>query len=515
MLPPARFLAWSLAGFVAFCLAGPGRAADQPQWGQRHSRNMVSAETGLPEGFDAGTRDQRTGQIELPEPSGVRWVARLGGQAYGTPIVAGGRVFVGTNNDVPRDARIEGDRGVLMCFDQQTGDFLWQLVVPKFVEVKWADWQRIGITSPPTVEGDRAYLVSNRCEVLCLDVGGMADGNQGPYTDEARHMAPAGDDPLEPTAKDADIVWAFDMHEELSVEPHNGSNCSVLADGDTLYVCTSNGVEWTHSFVVHPEAPTAIALDKHTGKLLARDQFGIGGDIVHGQWSSPALGIVGGEKHLYLGAGNGFLYAFKARRPAPPAGETPPLENVWRFNGHPLAQTQDEVPLEHCHDTHSYLITAVPVFYKERVYVACTQEVFHGKKEGWLVCLDAAGTGDITRSGIVWAYDELGGSVSTVAIHEGLVYAAGFDGKLHCLDAETGRAHWVHDAGRPVWGSPLVADGKVYLGTGSRRLWILRAGKQREVINEIVMRDGIFCTPTAADGTLFVATRKHLYAIGE
>ncbi|GAG10887.1 unnamed protein product, partial [marine sediment metagenome] len=185
-------------------------AEDQPQWGQRDSRNMVSSETGLPESFEPGTRNSQTGNIDLPDGSGVKWVARLGSQTCGSPVVAGGKIFVGTNNDAVRDKRIQVDYGVLMCFDEKTGEFLWQLLVPKLMKIKWADWRYIGVTSPPSVEGDRAYLVSNRCEVLCIDVDGMADGNDGPFTDEGRHMAMADQQPIEPTERDGDIIWCYD-----------------------------------------------------------------------------------------------------------------------------------------------------------------------------------------------------------------------------------------------------------------------------------------------------------------
>jgi len=461
-------------------------AADQPQWGQRNSRNMVSDEKGLPDGFDPGTRNQKTGQIDLPAGSNVKWVVRLGDQSYGSPVVAGGRVFVGPNNAAPRDPQIHGDRGVLMCFDEQTGKFLWQLVVPKLEEIKWADWYYIGLTSPPTLQRDRAYLVSNRCEVLCLDVRGKFH-----------------------------LLWRFDMPAALGVRPHNGSNCSILLRGDLLYVCTSNGVDWTHNQVANPQAPSVVVLNKRTGKLVARDQFGIGADIIHGQWSSLALGAVGQRTLLFFGAGNGHLYAFDALDSSSSLVDGGPklLKPVWQINGHPLAQTQEHTPIEHCHNTHSYEVTGSPVFYKNRVYVAFTQEPFHGLKDGWLTCLDATRSGDITRGGILWSYDKIAASISTVAIEDGLVYAAGFDGRLHCLDAETGRCYWVHDAGKPIWGSPLVADGKVYLGTGAQTFWVLAAGKQRKVISRIRMRDGIFTTPTAANGTLFVATNKHLYAV--
>lgn len=504
-------------------------AADQPQWGDRHTRNMVSQEKRLPETFDAGTRN-RSGEIELPPGSHVKWVARLGGQSYGSPIVAGGRIFVGTNNDTPRDPRMKGDRGVLMCFDEKTGEFLWQLCLPKATKIKWSDWHSIGITSPPTIEGDRAYLVSNRGEVMCLDVRGMADGNQGLFKDEGRLMAEEGQPPLVPGAKDADILWMYDMPATLGVTPHNGTNCSILLDGDLLYVCTSQGVDWTHKFVLHPEAPSLIVLDKHTGQLIARDDFRIGPDITHGSWSSPALGQVGEKRLGFYGGGSGVLYAFEpvsAKSPfAPRKGATSAernatlasatlLTNVWRFNGNPLAQTGSAPPADHQHDSTSYEVTAMPIFYKNRLYVIFTQEAFHNMKLGRLACIDATKTGDVTRGALIWAYDKIGASVSTVAIADGLVYAAGFDGRLHCLDAETGRCYWIHEAGGAIWGSPLVADGKVYLGSGGKQtLWVLAAGKELKVISRIRTRDGIFTTPTAANGMLYVVTNKHLYAVG-
>ncbi|MBN2476945.1 MAG: PQQ-binding-like beta-propeller repeat protein [Pirellulales bacterium] len=507
---------WLVLFFPGDCLHWL-RAADRPQWGQQYTRNMVSDETGLPETFEPGMRNAQTGDIDLPPEGGVKWVARLGDQSYGTPIVAGGKVFVGTNNGVPRDPRMQGDRGVLMCFDEKTGEYLWQLVVPKLEDsrVKWGDWQSIGLTSPPTIDGKRAYLVSNRCEVMCLDVEGMADGNDGPYTDEGRHMAVEDRPPLEPGPGDADIVWFFDMIRQTKAEPHNGANCSILMHGDLLYICTANGVEWTHTRVLNPDAPSLIVLNKKTGELVARDSFGIGPDITHGQWSSPATGPVGGQWLGFYAAGNGYVYAYKMLDPDKLGREPVLLENVWKFNGHPLAQTQDHVEPDHQHDSTSYQVTAMPVLDGQRLYVPLTQEPFHGMRLGWLVCLDVTKTGDVTRSGIVWSYQDIGSTVSTVSVGDGLVYAADFGGRLHCLDAATGRPCWVHDVGGPMWGSTLLADGKIYIGSGKQVFWVLKAGRQLSVISKIRMRDGVFSTPVAANGVLYVMTRKHLYAVGK
>ena len=67
------------------------QAADQPQWGHAWTRNMVSSEKGLPDSFDPETGRN------------ILWVAPLGTHTHATPIVAGGRVYVGTNNARPRD----------------------------------------------------------------------------------------------------------------------------------------------------------------------------------------------------------------------------------------------------------------------------------------------------------------------------------------------------------------------------------------------------------------------------
>jgi outer membrane protein assembly factor BamB len=121
----------------------------------------------------------------------IKWSVRLGDSTHSTPVIAAGKVLVGTNNDQPRDPRHQGDRGVLMCFDEATGKFLWQLVVSKYPPIRnWnGDNPHLGICSSPTVEGDRVYLVTNRCEVLCLTTKGLGEGNEGPFKDEADYVS--------------------------------------------------------------------------------------------------------------------------------------------------------------------------------------------------------------------------------------------------------------------------------------------------------------------------------------
>ncbi|MDB4504894.1 PQQ-binding-like beta-propeller repeat protein, partial [Akkermansiaceae bacterium] len=143
----------------------------------------------------------------LTDAKNIKWAAKLGSQAYGNTVIAGGKVYVGTNNESPRDEKQKGDRGVLMAFDEKDGSFLWQLVIPKLGAGKVSDWEYVGLCSSPAIEGDRMWLVTNRGEVICLDVNGMANGNDGPYKDEAKYSAAEdGGTPIEVTDQSADIL---------------------------------------------------------------------------------------------------------------------------------------------------------------------------------------------------------------------------------------------------------------------------------------------------------------------
>lgn len=519
--------------FVA-ALAAPafevsiGRADDSPQWGERFTRNLVSNEHHLPDRFVPGRRDAESGLADPATTRNVLWTASIGEVIYGTPVIAEGCVFIGSNESRQSNPKLHGDRGVLSCLDEKTGRLLWELVVPKLTEIKYADWYRVGICSPPVVEDGRIYLITNRCDVLCLDIRGLKNGNQGPFVDEAAYAVAPGTAPIEldvsPDSLHADILWRCNLIEELGVMPHNACNCSVLIDGNVLYACTGNGVDWTHRRVQNPEAPTLVALDKRDGLVLAVDQFGMGPNIIHGQWSSPALGTVAGRRIVVQGTGSGWLFAVDALAPEQveqlrqrsEEGRPPfKLNNVWRFNGHPAAQTQDVVPLEHHQYSKSYEVVGNPVFLDDRIYVVFTQELFHNVHHGRVVCIDAKAAGeDITRNGLRWAYDDMSSSSSTVCVADGLVYVSDNRGRLHCLDAESGKIAWVHNLqGHGVWSSPLLADGKLHIGTGRRIFWILKHGRTAEIVSRTTMPGPIYASCAAANGILYVPVFGTLYAL--
>ncbi len=489
-------------------------AQDWPQWGGNDpGRNMYSPAKGLPDRFEIGKMKKGTEEFDLTKTKNVKYVVKLGSQAYGNTTVANGKVFVGTNNDSPRDPKHQGDRSILMCVDEKSGELLWQLVIPKLVSGKVNDWENLGLLSSPTVEGNRVYVVTSRCEVMCLDVDGLANGNDGPFKDEGQYVVGPGKPKATLGPKDADIIWKYDMMDELGVFPHNASNCSILIVGDMLYVCTSNGQDWTHSNIPSPNSPSFIAMNKKTGEFLGEDDAGISKRIFHGQWSSPSTGKVNGKNLVFYGGGDGFCYAFDSKPVKD--GDSNFLKTVWKFDMNPPEyKVKDGKPIKYPAAEGPSEVNATPVFYKNRVYIATGQDPEHGEGVGHLVCLDATKTGDITKSGVIWEYKAIHRSISTVSIDPttGLLFIADFSGFVHCLDAETGKVYWIHDMKAHMWGSTLVADGKVYVGDEDGDLVVLAATKEKKVLSEVNLGAPIYSTPIVANGVIYISSNTHLFA---
>jgi len=388
------------------------------------------------------------------------------------------------------------------------------------------DDMNLGICSTATVDGDRVYLVTNRCEVVCLDVAGMANGNDGPFTAEATFSVPEGAAAVEPGDRDADILWRFDMIRDLPVFPHDAANSSILVVGDHLYVGTANGVY--DGKVVLPTAASLIVIDKRSGKLLARDDGRISANVFHGQWSSPTLADVKGRKQIVFGGGDGVCHGFEPLPAKSVVGNQPAiLKQTWSFDCNPPGyRERGGVKIDYWAlvrggprtlDADGMLVSpneviGSPVIAGNRVYVGIGQDPVHGPGRGALSCIAIDGTGDITKSGRVWQYTGIGRALSTVAVADGLVYAAEYAGKVHCLDAATGRLHWVHDTREEIWSSTLVADGKVWIGT-RKSLVVMAAGLEKKVLSDIKLGTPVWSIPCAANKTLFVASQKNLWAV--
>jgi outer membrane protein assembly factor BamB len=446
---------------------------DWPMWGGSPDRNMVSDATGLPT-----TWDVKSGR-------NIRWVAALGSQSYGNPVVAGGVVLVGTNNEATRDPKQAGDRGVLMAFREGDGEFLWQATFEKLSSGRANDWPFQGIASSPLIENGTAYFMSNRAVLLAVDLQGFHDNeNDGPFKDEKL------------TGKtDVDILWQLDTMETVGNFPHNLANSSPVAWGNFIYVSTGNGQDESHVNIPSPRAPALIAVDKVTGEVVWED--GSPGDrILHGQWSTPALGTIGGVMQVVHGQGDGWIRGFDAK-----SGK-----KLWEFDTNPKDSTWPKTRNE---------IIGTPVVVGDVVYIANGQDPEHGEGVGHAYAIDGTKRGDITTSGLIWHYDKIRRSISTASVKDGIVYYPDFSGFLHALDAKTGKPFWTHDMFAAMWSSTMVADGKVYLGDEDGDVIVLQHGREKKELATNVMDSSVYSTVVTANGVLYIMTRNNLYAIQE
>ena len=446
-------------------------------FGGSESRNMSLSDSNVPSNWN------------VESGANILWRAALGSQTYTNPTIVGNNLFIATNNEGLRNPKLTGDRGVLMAFEKNNGDFLWQATHEKLPSGLVNDWPLQGICSTPYVEGKYIYYVSNRCEVVCIDAEGFLDGeNDGSYTSEVNN-----------TNIDADIIWIFDMMDELDVFPHNLAAGSPLIVGDILYTVTGNGVDESHILLPSPAAPSFIALNKNTGELIWEDNSP-GENILHGTWSNPAYGVIDNKPQVVFPGGDGWLYSFE-----PNTGDL-----IWKFNCNPEGS---EWKLGGSGTKNNIIST--PVFYDNKVYLGVGQDPEHGEAPGHFWVIDASGKGDITKSGLVWhrGGEDFYRTMSTAAITNDLLFISDLSGFLYCLNPQTGEHYWTYDTEAAIWGSPMAIDNKVYLGDEDGDVVVFRADKKMEVLHEVNMGSAVYSTPVSKDGVLYIASRTQLYAI--
>jgi outer membrane protein assembly factor BamB len=227
------------------------------------------------------------------------------------------------------------------------------------------------------------------------------------------------------------------------------------------------------------------------------------------------MGEVNGRSLVFFAGGDGVCYAFEPLRAAITSDQLPALHKVWSFDCDPTAPKENVQKYRGNLEEGPVNIFGMPVFHENRVYVAAGGDYWHGRRISYLKCIDAAGQGDITKSGEVWSYAMDQHCMATPAIQGDLVFIADCRGGVHCLDIKTGKAHWVAQTGGEIWDSMLVADGKVYAANRSGKVSVFAADKEQKLIASFKLDGPIHGSPTAANGVVYIATMKRLYAIGK
>lgn len=490
--------------FLRVCIAllvarytGVVISGDWPMRGRDSSRNAVSLETDAPADWQIATDRDSLRKSPNTVQKNVLWTARLGSYSLADPVIANGLVWLGTNNDSPRDPAVKQDASVLMCFRERDGKFLYQYVSPRLEEGKRFDWEYAGLASSPLVEGDRLWFCNNRCEIICLDIGPLHTGKGEPR-----------------------LLWKIDMRKELGVMPravmigNNGIHCSVASYHDLIYVNTTNARGYEK--VPAPEAPSLVCLQKNTGRVVWSDNSP-GARILDVQHGSPLVVEVEGQAQVIMGQGDGWLRSFNAR-----TGKL-----LWEFDIN-FKTPGSRLIYE---ENRNYFI-ATPVFYSNRIYIASGRHADFGERSGRLVCLTPTKLGDVSseleddsgrgkpnpNSALVWEYsgqgeEVMGRAISSVAIHKNILIAPDFAGLIHCLAADSGQMHWVHDTKTHIYGAPLIVDGKIYLGNEDGDVYIFELAKKKRLIVKHCVNGPLYASPVFANGVLYITSGNHLDAI--
>ncbi len=286
--------------------------------------------------------------------------------------------------------------------------------------------------------------------------------------------------------KDGKILWSHSLTEEYGrISGYGGRVNSPIVDGDLVIMGMINA-SWGDQA---RGGNRFVAFDKRTGAVRWWSQPT---EIMRGTYSSvPVVKVINGQRLLITGTSGGEVLAMKVGTG----------EKAWSYQIGAKA------------------INSSPVVEGTRVFAGHGEENLDTTEQGRLVCLDA-GTIQDGKPKLVWKVDGLSLKYATPIYHEGRLYVADDNGRLYCIDAETGKEIWKYKYGNTANGSPVLADGKIYVGEVRGRFHILKPGptKCTELHSQFFRSEAgsveINGSPAVANGRVYFMTSEAIYCLG-
>jgi outer membrane protein assembly factor BamB len=345
----------------------------------------------------------------------------------------------------------------VMAFDADTGKLLWE---HRFnVYLSDVPPHRVGWASPA---GD-----PTTGHVYALGVGGT----------------------LLALTKDGKVLWERSLGEDFGLlTTHGGRTVSPLVDGD-LVIVSGVTFQWgPHGRGAH----RWMAFDKRTGETVWVSAPG--GRPYDTTYAAPVIANVGGTRLLIQGASDGFVHAIKAQTGEP----------VWKI----------EV-------SKRGLNTGVVMSGNDAI-ITHSEENLDRSEMGMIAALDASRRGDLKLADTKWSvYGWQGGFSSPVLDPSGRLYQVDNGANLGAFDAATGKQIWLHNLGTIQKASPVLADGKLYVGTENGKFFIIRpTATGAEVLDQDQLGteqqpEAIIASVGVSSGRVYLVTDSNLYAIGK
>src|SRR6201988_175719 len=275
-------------------------------------------------------------------------------------------------------------------------------------------------------------------------------------------------------------LWVRDIQKEYGEFGLNwGYASSPLLHDDSLYIQVLHGMKTDDPSYV-------LRIDKKNGKTLWKvdratnairespDSYATPGLLRYGK--TPEIVITGGDCVTGHDPANG--------------------KEFWRANG----LNPDNNPF--------YRIVASPIIFDDIIYAPTRVKP--------LLALPAGGRGDITSSHVLWSNPN-GPDVPTPVTDGKYFYIVNDRGVVWCLDAKTGAELYAQQRIKPgtYSGSPVLADGKIYITNEDGLTTAVAAGPKVEVLAEDPLNDYVLSSPAISEGRIYIRTGQHLYAIGK
>ena len=287
---------------------------------------------------------------------------------------------------------------------------------------------------------------------------------------------------------DGSLRWRRSLPEELGlVTTHGGRTASPLIL-DELVILSGLTSSWGE----HARGSQRFfAFDKRTGKMAWLSAPG--GRPYDTTFSPASVRTIGGQRLLLVGGGDG---AFHAIQPATGA-------SVWNF---PMSKRG---------------VNTAAVVLGDVAVVSHGEENLNSSMMGLVAALDASSAGEIGEEAPLWQVPGFLGGYSSGVADGDLLYQLDNSANLAAFSAADGARLWTHNLGTIQRASPVLADGKLYVGTGNGRFFILRPSREGvEVLDDDVLgseeiAEEVIASAAVSDGVVYVVSSGALYAIGE
>jgi outer membrane protein assembly factor BamB len=288
--------------------------------------------------------------------------------------------------------------------------------------------------------------------------------------------------------KSGKVIWSKSMSEEYGrITGYGGRVTSPVIDEDLVILGMVNS-SWGDQA---KGGNRLVAMNKRTGEIVWWSDPA--GAVKDTYYSVPVIATINGQRLLISGGADGSVFAVKVRTGEP----------VWRYVFATGA------------------INCSPVVDGNHIYIGHGEENPDNNELGRVICLDGSKV-EKKSPKLVWKVDGLKARYTSPVIHEGRLYITNDIGKLYCLDAKTGEQQWKYNYGRNSRGSPVLADGKIYIGEVNSYFHILEPGaKQCTLLHkeELPALDGVSDTeingsPAVANGRVFFSSSDEVFCIG-